>query len=281
MQIKKIIWGILTTLILAVFFFLPGLISKSGKQKSCEIVFFGDSMIGQARGEDGIASLLEEKTGKKVLNAAFGGTNMARVDTTHSLAKGNDCFSMVALAEAACYKDFGPQQTITITENGTEYFADLVDELSYTDFSKAKIILIEQGTNDYNSGVPLTQSKGDEDTYTFEGALRKSIRLVQKMAPGARIIIVTPTFCWFPPKETDCEGFRPVGYCLMDYVELEKKVAKELGVEVIDHYDLFEHDSFDRCFEYTIDGLHANEYGRELIAESIADYISGTEGNKQ
>ena len=67
----------------------------------------------------------------------------------------------------------------------------------------------------------------------------------------------------------------------MDYVELEKKVAKELGVEVIDHYDLFEHDSFDRCFEYTIDGLHANEYGRELIAESIADYISGTEGKEQ
>ena len=190
------------------------------------------------------------------------------------------------MAEACAYRDFGPQRTITVWENGTEYFADLVEELATTDFSDAQVILIEQGTNDYNSGVPMTIEEGqkglltgrDTSVYTFEGALRQSIGLVQKMAPNARIILVTPTFCWFPPKEKDCESYQPAGHPLSDYVELEKKIGQECGVEVIDHYDLFEHESFDNCFEYTIDGLHANEYGRELIAGSITDYIRGTEG---
>ena len=258
MQIKKIGWGLVAVFIFALAFFLPGLIAGTSGQHSYEVVFFGD-------------------------------TNLARADGEHNLAKGNDCFSMVALAEACAYKDFGPQRTITIWENGTEYFAGLVQELSKTDLSKAKVILIEQGTNDYNSGVPLTIEEGrdtlgefgagrDVSVYTFEGALRQSIKMVRKMAPEARVIVVTPTFCWFPPKEKDCETYMPAGHPLSDYVELEKKIGQECGVEVIDHYDLFEHNSYDNCFEYTIDGLHANEYGRELIAKSIADYINGTEG---
>ena len=57
-------------------------------------------------------------------------------------------------------------------------------------------------------------------------------------------------------------------------LELEKKIAAEMGIECIDNYNVFLHESDEDCFRYTIDGLHANEYGRELIANAIYEYLN-------
>lgn len=273
MGLKRIAYGIIGIIAVLALWLGPKTLFSKTKEKQ-NVLFFGDSMVGQVRSEDGIAGLLGQKLNTPICNLAFGGTNMSRLDTERSIAKGYDSLSMVALAEAIRYDDFGPQQTVSVTLNGTDYFDELIDYMENIDYAEAELIFIEHGTNDYNGNAILYASERKEDPYTFEGALRKTLRLVKETAPKARVILVTPTFCWFPPKGTDCTAKNGAGNTLLDYIELEKKIAAEMGIECLDNYNVFLHESDEDCFKYTIDGLHANEYGRELIANAIYEYLN-------
>lgn len=243
------------------------------RKEMYHMVCFGDSMLGPVKNINGIVNILEDKLQRPIYNGALGGTSMSRRDAHRRLANGQDSLSMVALAEAVAYGDYGPQKTAHVKENGTAYFPETIAGLREIDFEGVDIILIEHGTNDYNSGVPLRNEEEPEDEYTFVGALTKAINLLKNKFPDARIIIVTPTYCWFPQMGYDCETWKPAGATLAEYVEAEKQVAMELGVEVIDNYTLFSHDQESDCYKYTVDGLHATELGRKMIADAIVQYL--------
>ena len=272
MRIKQIVYVVLAVILLGVLWIIPNV---SGRQKAEEydMVCLGDSMLAPVKNMYGIVDMLKDELKQPIYNGALGGTCLSRGDRERRLANANDNMSMVALAEAIAYSDFGPQQAAVIKENGTDYFEATIDSLSKIDFRKVKVLLIEHGTNDYNSGVPLVNAEDPDDIYTFTGALRKTIQLIQEKLPDTRIILVTPTYCWFPGLGYTCETWKPAGATLADFVEAEKQIAKELGVEVIDHYPLFSHDSEEDCYKYTVDGLHATKLGRQLIADSIIQYL--------
>ncbi len=246
-----------------------------------EIVCLGDSVLGQFRDEDGVVRLLEERTGLKIYNGAFGGTNMSRINTERSMSEQHDSLSMAALSEAIAYRDFGVQRTLRIKDNATEYFADTVKELADIDFSRVDILFIEHGTNDYNNGVPIDNAEDPYDVYSFGGALRSSIRSLRKAYPGLRIILMTPTYSWFPFKDETCETWNTGYGYLEDYVNKELQIGEEMGVEVIDNYhDLYPHETMEDWKTYTRDGLHLNEAGRRLLAGAMAEYIGEHKGEQ-
>lgn len=273
MRIKQIMYSVLAVVLLIALWGIPSMFRQE-KKEVCPMVCLGDSMLGQVRNEFGVVGLLEQKLGCSVFNGALGGTKMSRINGTRELAYTQDCLSMVALAEAISYGDFGPQQSTIVKDFGTEYFEETIDTLARIDFSQVEVLFIEHGTNDYNFGVPLLNEEDAYDIYTYTGALRSAITTLQEKFPKMRIILVTPTYCWFPEWGHTCETWKPAGVTLRDYVEAEKQIAEELGVEVIDNYPLFSHTSEEDCYRYTVDGLHPNDLGRELIAVSIADYLS-------
>ena len=67
--------------------------------------------------------------------------------------------------------------------------------LSRIDFSKTEVLIIEHGTNDYNSGQILDNPKDTMDVTTFAGALRTTLSLLQEKYPQLRIILVSPIYC--------------------------------------------------------------------------------------
>jgi len=268
----KFIYGFIVTVIFLVL--LGGSVLAARQEKTVyQVVCFGDSVIGRIRGETSITAILEERLGTPVFNGAFGGTGISRWNQERRLAYTHDGFSMAALAKAAAYDDFGMQQTIRITDNGTDYFEETIDTLSKIDYSQVKVVFIQQGTNDYNRGVPIYNEADPYDPYSFTGALRGIIRDFRTKLPHIRIILVTPTYCWFTSTNETCEEWNEGYGYLADYVAAEIAVAKELGVEVIDNYDLFPHDTWEDWLTYTDDGLHANTEGRKLIADTLADYL--------
>lgn len=272
-RIKQILYGIVAGAVLVALWCM----SANGKSKEKEtysIVCFGDSILGQVRDEYGVVGLLEKKVQKSVFNGAFGGSHMSRINSAGELANMQDCLSMVALAEAITYDDFGPQQCATFRGFGTEYFEEVIDRLAQMDLEKSEILLIEHGTNDYNYGVPLVNEKDPYDQYTFTGALRRTLTLLKDKYPQLRIILVTPTYCWFPQWGYTCETYKPSGATLLDYIEAEKQIAEEFEVEVIDNYHLFSAAGGD-YLHYTVDGLHPNNLGMEVIADSIFQYLQG------
>ena len=243
-------------------------------KQQVQIAVFGDSILGLVRDETSVAEKLSGLLGESVFNGALGGTCLSRMDSEKRIGYTKDALSMAGLSKAIAAGDFGVQQTLRIRESATEYFADTVDEMENVDFGQVKILLIGHGLNDYHGGAPLDNPDNPYDEYSFAGALRSSITALKKAYPDMRIILVTPTYSWYLVQGQTCEEL-DAGYGVLEvFVEKEKEVAAELGVEVIDLYhDFYPHETWEDLYVYTDDGLHPNEAGRQKIAEKLAEYL--------
>lgn len=243
---------------------------------SPEMVIFGDSIFGQSRGEGSIAQRLQEQCGMKVMNAAFGGTCMGRQNRTHTMDFGKeDNLSMVSLVKAVVSGDFSLQQSVRGENPATEYFENLVDELDRVDFGAVRIVILAFGMNDYHGAIPLDNPGDPLDETTYAGALRTVLLQLRSGYPGLRIILMTPTYSWYPGRGETCEEFDPGGGILERYVNKEMEVAGEYGVEILDLYhDVYPHETWEDSEKYTVDGIHPSSAGNEKIAEAIEKYLT-------
>lgn len=242
-----------------------------------QMVVLGDSLLGGLnRGPESVPGLLAERLDMTVYNGTLGGTSMSYLDKEKRMGYTKDCLSMAALAKAIAAGDFGVQQTVRIRENATEYFPETIDGLEVIDFEQVEILLLEFGVNDYHVGTPIYPEKDVEDVYTFVGAIRSAVLDIRNAYPDVRIVLLTPTYSWYPPKELTCEEYDLGGGYLEEYVDAEIAVAGELGVEVIDLYhDVYPHETWEDWHVYTNDGLHPNETGSVLLADKIVAYLQG------
>lgn len=267
--------ALLVVLALTVFSFW------SPKSLQYDMVFLGDSVVANV-GEDGLAMThyVAERTGKTVFKGAFGGTTMSVKDTEAWGSAAGMEWSMAKLADAICYKDWKSQQaTIAYAEayrginnQALSYFVETMETLEKIDFDKVETLVIEHGTNDYNRGTALDNPMELYDRSTFGGALRYSLRLLQKTYPKMRIVVMSPTYCVLGDgKQCYNTKYGEGGY-LDEYVALEKQIAEEFGVEWIDAYH---HSGIreDNASEYLPDNLHLNAAGHKLLGEFLADYF--------
>lgn len=249
-------------------------------EKKVDIVFLGDSIIGNVSYEIQGIDVVQEKTGMKVFNGAFGGACMSYREW-ENVELEPLLWCMAELSEAICYEDFKAQKAGMahgsyyglINHITPDYYANRMDELSNIDFSKVKILVIQHGTNDYNTGTPLDNENDPYDKTTFGGALRSSLKLFQEKYPSLRIIIMTPTYCELGEGRTaKCYNTNYGGGTLDQFVEKEKEIAKQFGVEVLDAY----HNSGiweDNADIYLDDGIHPSQEGQILLGEFISEYL--------
>lgn len=249
------------------------------RKETYRIVCLGDSIIGNERGDTSITGMLEEFLGEPVYNGAFGGSTMSCRVKEDRAAVTTDTLSMARLSESIAQQDFYVQNAGVTRCAVMEYFPEAAYGFQDIDFDKTEILIIEHGVNDYQIGVPLDNPENSRDVYTFGGALRYSLENLKAAYPKLRIILVTPTYCWYLAKESNCQKTDNGGGILEDYVNLELEIAAQYGVEVLDNYHesgIGASGSFEEWKIYTQDGLHLNETGRRLVAERIAECI--TEG---
>ncbi|MCR5753628.1 MAG: SGNH/GDSL hydrolase family protein [Acetatifactor sp.] len=248
---------------------------------SYSIVTLGDSVLGECRDETSVTAQLSELLQTEVFNGAFGGTTLSQAPRERRICADADCLSMSALVQAIVTGDFGVQQSFNSRENATEYFSQTIDALEKIDFSEVDILLLEYGLNDYHAGHPLDNPKDEQDVTTFLGALRYSISLLRKEYPSLRIILVTPVFTWYTAdrygEDMTGETYETGKAFLNQYVDAELQFAKEAGLEIIDVYhDFYPHEKFEDWMLYSHDGLHPNESGRRILAETIYAYLNDT-----
>lgn len=248
--------------------------SAEAKEERAEIIILGDSVIGTCRDETSVSALMSDYLKEPVYNAALGGTSYSYTDDGNRLAYTKEVFNLAGLARAFYTGDFRLQKHARIRESATEYFEDVIYDLSTMELSDIDTIILVYGSNDYHSAVKLSNQENLYDPYTFTGAIRSSVRYLRATLPNSRIILVTPTYSWYPDRGLTCEDYDMGNGCLEDYVNTEIALAAELDLEVIDLYhDLYEHEKYEDWQNYTVDGLHPNEKGRVLIAHALADYL--------
>lgn len=281
---QKIVYGICGILLMLAA--LPVLLRPQQKADTrSELLFLGDSIVGQYRDETSIPAQTARELGTTVTNGAFGGTTMSRQNREYRDAYYWDGLTFSQLARAIAAEDFGVQQTIRTKEYVTSNFADIVDELDNVDFASVKTVIISYGMNDYTTGSPISNPEDPEDPYTLEGAMRTGIQILRQAYPELRIIFMSPTYCWFlnTMGSTDgtCETCDYGGGYLEAYVEAERRVAQECGAEFLDLYhDFYPHEEYSDWQLYTEDGMHPNETGRQKIADTLAAYLAGGDGEQ-
>ena len=194
------------------------------------------------------------------------------IDTGKSQMR--DSLSMVSLSKAIVSGDFRIQKGYETEENGTEYFSETLAGLEQINFAEVEILVIEHGVNDYHAGEVISPKEDPCDEDTFVGAIRSTVEMLQKRYPDLRIVLVTPTYTWYTLLDLTCEEYVRGGNLLEDYVNAEIAAAEEMGLEIIDLYhDVYPHEEWSDWTRYSLDGLHPNEEGRELLAGIIADYF--------
>ena len=239
-----------------------------------EYVLMGDSIFGQLQGEGAVTTLVEELTQTRVCNAALGGTSLCYLGEEGHDGYTKDVLSLEALSRAIATRDFGAQQTVHIRENGTEHFDETIDYLETIDFQQTKILFLCYGINDYHAGVPIENEKNPMDVRTFSGALRSTLQFLKEAYPDLRVVLITPTYSWYPGLGLTCEEYDLGGGNLEDYVNAEMAVAGEYGVECVDiFHGFYAHEQFEDWKMYTSDGVHPNDLGREMLAEMLASYL--------
>lgn len=244
-----------------------------------DMVVLGDSILGRVRDETGIPYQVAKALDMKVYNGAMGGTCMGRLYERSFSADIKDALSFASISKSMVSGDFRMQKLVELDENGTEYFGEVIEQLSRIDFSEVELLLLGYGANDYHAGEPITNGENPYDEYTYIGALRSAVRALQNTYPDMRIVLVTAPYTWYTNEGLTCEEYVLGGNVLEDYVEAELEAAEELGVEIIDLYhDVFPHDVWEDWQLFSADGLHPNEEGRKYISQIIIDYLEDTLG---
>ena len=264
-------------MVLILICFVPVLLSFSHKRDSeYEIVCFGDSVMACYYGVGAVPWYIEGLTGRKTLNAAFGGLSMSEPKEVRRAGESAFLYSMVELSEALVNRDFSLQMmgsALKIEEYPTEWYG-ITEALDTLDYDSVKFVIIEHGVNDYFVGAEIDDTSDPYNIYTFAGALRTSIENVQKAMPGATLVLVTPTYNHLDYMDADCYEADFGGGTLLDYVAKEKEVAAEYGLICVDNLNGSGINK-DNYTEYLFDGLHSHQGGNSLIAENIVRNIEG------
>ena len=147
------------------------------------------------------------------------------------------------------------------------YFCGRAAELDLS----GDVIVVFGGTNDYGHGNAAFGEESDKTPDTFCGAVNLLMKQLTGRYPGARVVFMTPARRWggeTPSKET--------GHALADYAAAIVRAGERNGVAVLDLYNKLplDPDREEDRLAYTIDGLHPNDAGHELIASALFDFLS-------
>lgn len=231
------------------------------EKETVEIVCFGDSIWDLVRDDTGIAAVLEEKLKATVYNCAIMGTSAAYFPETDEEAdKWNpkNLPSLMAWIENPDQAAL-PKGVLKKTK------------LKKIDWQSVDYVLLAYGLNDYFKGLPR-EGEDAYDIYTYAGALRNSIKILQKKCPQAQIVICSPTYCQlysYGKVVDDSNTLDYGGGTGIDYVQTAEKVASEYGLLFVNNYrDLGIH-RFNGP-KYLEDATHLTKTGRSKYAGNLA-----------
>lgn len=211
--------------------------------KGKKILFLGDSITegwGTSSNEKIFWSLLSSRDGAEVTGYGIGGTRIARQKLPSEEAKYD------------------------------QHFVSRVEGME----SKADVVVVFGGTNDYGHGDAPIGTPSDRTDSTFYGALHCLYLALLKKYPAAQIVVMTPLHREGENNLLNDFGLRNVGF-LSDYVRIIKEVAAFYALPVLDLYSLsgIQPDVPLLKERYAPDGLHPNDAGHERIYRLLREFL--------
>lgn len=240
-----------------------------------QIVFMGDSIFDSVRDDTGIAHIVGDTLQADVYNLSIGGTTCAlRMDKTTSMSNWTETNfnGMVYALEGKVDRGFLDGYKAGEIMKGL-------------DPSKTDYFIIEYGTNDFLSYIPIGALDINQQYYFyFSSAYKLGLKELKENYPDAQIILCTPYYEQFWAADGSYIGDAHMtnnGFgTLMDYIGSVEGVAAEMGVTCLNMYNLSGIDlySIDKMTE---DGIHPNAEARAKYAEILVNKINELEAMNQ
>lgn len=141
----------------------------------------------------------------------------------------------------------------------------------WDDLNLADTVTILVGTNDFKLNVPIGDiTDGSYDESTFTGAYQTLIEKIKDENPDSKVFLITPL--QRNNDDYDINTVNEAGHKLVDYADRVKELGEKYDYEVIDLYSNSEI-TMDTLDKYTVDGLHPNNEGFEVLASEILEAI--------
>ena len=144
------------------------------------------------------------------------------------------------------------------------------------------MVIVYGGVNDYIHGDAPFGEMSDTTPATYCGGVYFLMNYLRENYPDKPIIFLTPARCYLRGGEVDdlvpsTHAKKTVpGKPLIAYVDVIKETAKQFDVKVLDLYHNLGIDPHDpKDYEtYTVDGLHFNDAGHEILAQKLNSFIA-------
>ena len=130
----------------------------------------------------------------------------------------------------------------------------------------ADMIVVFGGTNDFGHGDAPLGEMSDRTVWSFYGALHVLYNSLFQKYPNAKIVVLTPM-----KRHEEARN----GRFLLPFVEAVREVAGSYQLPILDIYADFPVDLHDPKIEaaYIPDGLHPNDAGHMMIAETLVRFL--------
>ena len=222
--------------------------------KNLDVIFFGDSVIGNYTGHDSIPGLVADFTGARTYNIGWGG----------AAATGERVSDARSIIGAYLAKD---PSILAENENASQ---NLSRRLSDEENSSGRdlLIVLHFGLNDYFVGAPVENWSDPKDITTYAGAMRSLIETLQVNRPDAKLLLIAPNAVTDHKQGFAVQG---EGGTLDEYVEVLVRIGEEYGIPVQNNFtDVLPLQGVAKF----LDGeVHPNEYGRYKIAKELISNI--------
>ena len=221
-----------------------------------EIVFFGDSIMGNYHGPISIPGESASLSNADAYNLGIGGTTaIADFNKVVDAFLGSGSLSGIE------------------DEN---FISELKRYENEHDENKELYFIVNYGVNDYFMGVPAHVNTGapygDYEYDSYEAAMTDGIIKLQSSYPDAKIIILSPIYTnYFEAGE---RIMSEVGAPLQTYRDMGKYISEKLNTEWIDSLELIEINE-DNYETYLLDEVHPNNDGIYLMSDSIIRFLAG------
>jgi hypothetical protein len=228
---------------------------RSPDDSYLSVVFLGDSIMGNYSGSLSIPGAVAGLSSSTTYNCGYSGMSAAVYNKEDDLTLPQVLDSLIGGDLSLLPKDK------PIYANMKAFLENWSTRKAYGHLC----FFINFGLNDYFGGVPL-RSRDTQDIRTYTGALRSAVYRLERSFPGAKIVIMSPTFTMYFSEGT--ESLNTDGDQLIDYVAAAREVANETGRDFMDNYSNLGINDYNQA-RYLDDGVHPNERGRFLMATHI------------
>lgn len=222
-----------------------------------DIVFFGDSIIGNYTDTTSIPEVLSALTNANVYNCGWGGTTASYNEAETGAA------SLTEMVDTFIRKDTSD------FNSDTQAFIGLNSYYESGSPDRQLCFVLHYGLNDYYCGLPVA-AEDPYDIQSFSGALRTAISKLKEAYPDACILLSAPNFTSYFSNGTQIQS--ETGGIATDYVDAVLTVAAESNCLVLNNYTETGI-NVENHTVYLSDGCHPNERGRFIVGSLMAQKL--------